>query len=42
MNAIQAMSGVTDAERDLHIAAASAIAEGTSVMVRDSGPEWRG
>ena len=41
INAIQAMSGVTDATRDLHIAAASGASEGTRVMVRDSGPGLR-
>lgn len=41
INAIQAMSGVTDARRDLHIAAASSASEGTRVMVRDSGPGLR-
>jgi C4-dicarboxylate-specific signal transduction histidine kinase len=41
VNAIQAMSAVTDATRDLHIAAMNAAAEGTRVMVRDSGPGLR-
>jgi C4-dicarboxylate-specific signal transduction histidine kinase len=41
INAIQAMSGVMDETRDLHIAAANATSEGTRVMVRDSGPGLR-
>jgi signal transduction histidine kinase len=38
INAIQAMSGVADATRDLEVSTADAAPEGMRVAVRDSGP----
>ena len=38
INAIQAMSGVADATRDLHVSTADAAPDGMRITVRDSGP----